>query len=66
MAVEHIRWSELGCPTQVGVYRFSNEAVQVKKIHIMVAENDPAALFTVVALRPPLGPQELILGHRIA
>jgi hypothetical protein len=66
MAAEKITWGELGCPTRVGEYRVSDEVVQVKKIHIIVAENNPAALFTVVAIRPPMGPEEFMLGHRIA
>jgi hypothetical protein len=61
-----VRWGELGCPTQTGVYQFAGEDIKVKSIHIAVAENDPVALFTVVALRPPLGPAEFMLGHRVA
>jgi hypothetical protein len=38
----------------------------MKNIHIIVAERDPRAVFTVVAFRPPLGPPEFMLGHRIA
>jgi hypothetical protein len=38
----------------------------VKTIHIAVAENDPVALFTVLAFRPPLGRPEFMLGHRVA
>ncbi|MGH6768244.1 MAG: hypothetical protein ACRECO_04385 [Xanthobacteraceae bacterium] len=63
---EQITWGELGCPGKIGLYRFRREAIRVKNIHIIVAENDPAALFTVVTLRPPLGPPEYMLGHRVA
>jgi hypothetical protein len=30
------------------------------------AEDDPSTLFTVVAFRPPAGPPEFMLGHRVA
>jgi len=52
VTAQEIRWGELGCPTKTGSYRFAGEVIQVKTIHIMVAENDPVALFTVVAFRP--------------
>jgi hypothetical protein len=41
-------------------------SVRVKNIHIIVAEDDPRAIFTVVTLHPPLGPPEFMLGHRVA
>jgi hypothetical protein len=63
---DKVTWGELGCPTEIGVYRFHGAAVRVKKIHLIVAEDDPAALFTVLAFRPPLGPPEFQLGHRVA
>ena len=63
---EEIRWGELGCPTKTGLYRFAGEEIRVRNIHIVVAENDPVALFTVVAYRPPLGRPEFMLGHRVA
>ena len=62
----HVTWGELGCPTEIGDYRFGRDMVRVKHIHILVAENDPAARFTVVVFRPPLGPAEFMLGHRVA
>ena len=66
---DRITWGELGCPQDIGLYRAGGAPgdvkVRVKKIHIIVAENDPAALFTVVTLRPPLGPPEFLLGHRV-
>jgi hypothetical protein len=65
MAAEQVRWSDLGCPTKMGPYRFEGEAIRVKTIHLLAAENDPNALFTVLAFRPPLGPAEFMLGHRI-
>ncbi len=40
--------------------------IGVKSIHLMAAENDPAALFTVVTFHPPHGPAEYVLGHRVA
>jgi hypothetical protein len=66
MPADAIKWSELGCPTTIGLYRFDGDAIRVKTIHIIVAENDPDALFTVVTFRPPLGPPEFMLGHRVA
>jgi len=66
MTAEQITWGELGCPRETGLYRFGGAKIRVKNIHIAVAENDPAALFTVVAWRPPLGPPEYMLGHRVA
>jgi hypothetical protein len=66
VTAQEVRWGELGCPTKMGLYRFAGEAIRVKSIHIAVAENDPVALFTVVALRPPMGPAEFMLGHRVA
>ena len=66
MTAKEVRWGELGCPTEMGLYRFAGEDIKVKTIHILVAENDPVALFTVVAFRPPLGRAEFMLGHRVA
>jgi hypothetical protein len=66
VTAQEVSWGELGCPTKMGLYRFAGEAIRVKSIHIAVAENDPVALFTVVALRPPMGPAEFMLGHRVA
>ena len=59
-------WAELGCPKAIGAYRLHGASIRVKNIHIIVAEDDPRAIFTVVAFRPPLGPPEFMLGHRIA
>ena len=63
---EEISWGELGCPKADGYYRARGHKVRVKSIHIAAAEDDPAALFTMVALRPPLGPPQYRLGYRIA
>src|SRR5262245_43935414 len=61
-----ITWGELGCPKEIGLYRAAGGEIRVKRIHIIAAEDDPAALFTVVAFHPPLGPSEFVLGHRVA
>jgi hypothetical protein len=68
-----ISWRALGCPRESGAYIAtgldgveSNAKINVKLIHIFAAENDPSALFTVVVLRPPLGPPVFSLGHRVA
>ena len=66
MSAEHITWGELGCPRAVGFYRYRGEDIRVRNIHIVVAEGDPAAQFTLVVLRPPLGPAEYSLWHRVA
>jgi hypothetical protein len=66
MTTEEVKWSELGCPTKMGPYRFAGEVIRVKTIHLLAAENDPAATFTIVAYRPPLGRAEFMLGHRVA
>ena len=63
---DRVTWGDLGCPRQVGNYRFGGEDIRVKNIHILVAEEDPFALFTVVAFHPPMGRAEFMLGHRIA
>jgi len=63
---EQVTWGELGCPKAIGAYRLHGASIRVKNIHIIVAEDDPRAVFTVVAFRPPLGPPEYMLGHRIA
>ena len=70
---ERISWGALGCPRETGAYIAigfasddSNVKINVKRIHILAAESDPAALFTVVTLRPPLGPPLITLGHRVA
>ena len=65
-ATAQVTWGELGCPAEIGDYRLGRDMVRVKHIHILVAENDPAARFTVVVFRPPLGPAEIMLGHRVA
>jgi len=65
-----LTWGDLGCPKDIGVYRAGegprSVEVRVRLIHIMAAEDDPRALFTVVVHRPPLGPPEFMLGHRVA
>jgi hypothetical protein len=72
IAALHITWGELGCPRETGLYRAAGGpgqvqgSVRVKWIHLLVAEDDPSALFTVVTLHPPLGPAEFVLGHRLA
>jgi hypothetical protein len=70
IARSKVTWGELGSPRETGFYRTAGGhqglRVRVKRIHILVAENDPAALFTVVAVRPPFGPTEFVLGHRVA
>ena len=66
MVKDKVTWGELGCPRQIGLYRLGAASIRVKNIHIIVAEDDPTALFTVVSLRPPLGPPEFMLGHRIS
>jgi hypothetical protein len=43
------------CPLTEPFYRFGDEVIRVKNVHIIVAEDEPSALFTVVAFRPPLG-----------
>jgi len=63
---EQVTWGELGCPKAIGAYCLHGASIRVKNIHIIVAENDPRAVFTVVAFHPPLGPPEFMLGHRIA
>ncbi len=63
MVAEQITWGELGCPKAIGAYRLHGASVRVKNIHIIVAEDDPRAIFTVVTLRPPLGPPEFMLGR---
>jgi hypothetical protein len=65
-----ITWGALGCPTESGVYCADHDGMQtnleihVKLIHIIAAEDNPAAVFTVIALHPPVGPPQLVLGHR--
>ena len=65
-----ISWGALGCPQNTGVYCAGEGArsvqIRVRRIHIIAAEDDPDALFTVVVHRPPLGPPEFMLGHRVA
>ena len=68
---QQISWGALGCPRETGAYIAtgldgveSNAKINVKLIHIFAAENDPSALFTVVALRPPLGPPGLAQARR--
>lgn len=66
MTTKEVSWSDLGCPSETGLYPFGGEVIRVKSIHIAVAENDPVALFTILAFRPPLGRVEYMLGHRVA
>ena len=65
-----VTWGDLGCPKDTGVYRAGegqrSVEIRVRLIHIMAAEDDPRALFTVIVYRPPLGPPEYMLGHRVA
>jgi hypothetical protein len=62
----HISWGELGCPKEIGRYAFSGMTIRVMRVHILAAENDPGALFTVCTRHPPYGPPEHMLGHRVA
>jgi hypothetical protein len=66
---QHITWAELGCPREIGIYRSGggqgNLQIRVKQIHIMAAEDEPGAVFTIVTFRPPHGPPEHSLGHRV-
>ena len=66
MIAPQVTWGELGCPKEIGLYRTARRPGPRQAIHIIVAEDDPAALFTVVAFHPPLGPAEFVLGHRVA
>jgi hypothetical protein len=66
MGAEQVTWGELGCPKAIGAYRAHGASIRVKTIHLLVAEDNPQALFTVLAFRPPLGPPQFTLGHRIA
>jgi hypothetical protein len=69
-----ITWGALGCPKEIGLYRAvgapsgvqKSIEVRVRRIHILVADDNPCATFTLVALRPLLGPAEYVLGHRVA
>jgi hypothetical protein len=66
-----ITWEQLGCPKEIGLYRAVGAPqrgvfVHVKRIHLIAAEDDPQATFTVMALQPPIGPAEYVLGHRVA
>jgi hypothetical protein len=65
-AAARVSWGELGCPKDTGVFLAGTAEVRVKRIHLIAAEDDPDALFTVVVYRPPLGPAEFMLGHRVA
>ena len=66
LAVQCLTWADLGCPREIGLYDVAGVPIRVRRIHIIVAEDNPDALFTVVTFRPPLGPPEHMLGHRIA
>jgi hypothetical protein len=66
MIAPQVTWGELGCPKETGLYRAPGGQIRVKRIHIIVAEDDPSALFTVISFAPPLGPAEFVLGHRVA
>jgi hypothetical protein len=65
-----ITWGALGCPKEIGLYRAVGAQrtieVRVKRIHILVADDNPQATFTVLTFRPPIGPAEYVLGHRVA
>lgn len=70
-----ITWGALGCPKGTGLYRAvgapsggvqKSIEVRVRRIHILVAEGNPQAAFTVAVFRPPIGPAEYVLGHRVA
>jgi hypothetical protein len=72
VAVPHgaqVTWADLGCPKEVGVYPIGEGKrmveVRVRMIHILAAEDNPDALFTVVVHHPPIGPALFSLGHRI-
>lgn len=68
---EHITWNALGCPSEPGLYRAVHDGVpsdveiHVKRIHILAAEADPDAVFTVTEVRLLIGPLQFALGHRV-
>jgi len=62
----HISWGELGCPQDIGHYPFEDMTTRVMRVHVVAAEGDPAALFTLRTRHPPYGPPEHMLGHRVA
>ncbi len=67
----HITWGALGCPDEPGLYRAVHDGVpsdleiQVKLIHILAAEDDPDAVFTVIEVCLLFGPLQFALGHRV-
>jgi hypothetical protein len=65
MTAERVSWGELGCPTEIGTYDVEGAPIRVRGIHIIVAENDPDALFTVIMVHPWARAPELMLGHRV-
>jgi hypothetical protein len=65
MLLDNISWGDLGCPTEVGTYELDGAPIRVRGIHIIVAENDPEARFTVIRVYPPFRQPQLMLGHRV-
>lgn len=58
----NIRWADIGCPTEPGLYDYEGKSIHVKQVHIDATRGRPEALCTVVVFTPLKGPTTYGLG----
>ena len=61
-----IRWSELGCPTEPGMYAYQGDPIRVTRTHIEAARENADAICIVVRLKPFIGPMSCVLSSIVS
>ena len=51
-----IRWSEIGCPAEPGMYHYQGNPIRVTRTHIEAAKQNADPICVVVRIRPFIGP----------
>jgi hypothetical protein len=47
--------SEIGCPTEPGIYEYQRDPIRVMRTHSEAAEQNANAIWVVVRIRPFIG-----------
>ena len=61
-----IRWSEIGCPTEPGIYAYMGDPIRVTRIHIEAAKQDEDPMCVVVRIKPFIGPTSYALSSIVS
>jgi hypothetical protein len=59
---KYVRWGDLCCPKEPGIYDYGGLSVRVNRMHIEVAEGDPEAVFSLTCFDPGDGTVMCTLG----